>query len=111
SSVHSRAVDRLIDALLAQTGTRVSVEFQMNVTAHGRKAADLLDMVASGDLDLCYFTSGYLAGRVPALGVLDIPFHFTDREQTRAQLGGSLGSTLPRPGAAATAYQVLAFWD
>jgi TRAP-type C4-dicarboxylate transport system substrate-binding protein len=110
-SVHSRAVNRLIEALLARTGTRVSVEFQMNVTEHGRKAADLLHMVASGDLDLCYFTSGYLARRVPALGVLDIPFHFTDREQTRAQLDGSLGSTLQRAVAAATEYEVLAFWD
>jgi TRAP-type transport system periplasmic protein len=110
-SVHSRAVNRLIEALLAQTGTRVSVEFHMNVTEHGRKATDLLGMVASGDLDLCYFTSGYLAGRVTALGVLDIPFHFTDREQTRAQLDGSFGGTLRRAVAAATAYEVLAFWD
>ena len=28
-------------------------------------------MVEGGDLDLCYFSSSYLAGRVPSLRVLD----------------------------------------
>ena len=45
-----------------------------SIVSLGRKAADLLTMVESGELDGCYFASSYLAGRVPALGVFDQPF-------------------------------------
>ena len=72
-------------------------------------------MVAAGDLELCYFSSSYLSQRVPALGIFDIPFQFTDRRDTKARLDGDLdgdlGALLKRDIAARTDYVVLDFWD
>ena len=111
TSVHTRAVRVMMKALLEATEGRINVEFEPNIVRRGGKAADLLDLVRSGDLDLCYFSSSYLADRVPALGVLDIPFQLTDRRDTRARLEGDLGAILRREIAARTEYDVLAFWD
>jgi TRAP-type transport system periplasmic protein len=110
-SVHTRAVRALIQALRTKATGRVSVDFEMNIAERGRKVADLLDLVESGAIDLCYFSSSYLARRVPALGTFDIPFRFTDRRRTRAHLNGNLGAILRREIAARTEYEVLAFWD
>ena len=110
-SVHTRAVRVMMRSLQEKAADRVSVAFEPNIAERGRKVADLLDLVKSGDLDLCYFSSSYLTKRVPALGVLDIPFQLTDRRDTRARLEGSLGAMLRREIAARTEYEVLAFWD
>jgi TRAP-type C4-dicarboxylate transport system substrate-binding protein len=110
-SVHTQAVRVMAKALLEKGAGSVSVDFESNITKRGRKAADLLDLVKSGDLDICYFSSSYLATRVPALLALDVPFQFTDQRQTRASLDASLGAALRREVAAHTEYEVLAFWD
>ena len=93
-SVHTRAM-RVLEASLKQSlGDGIAVEFEENIAARGRKVADLLDLVESGALDLCYFSSSYLTARVPALGVFDIPFMLTGRGRTRALLQGTLGARI-----------------
>ena len=82
-----------------------------SIVATGRKAADLLAMVESGELDGCYFASSYLAARVPALGMFDQPFQAGAREQVFAGLDGDAGTELAERVAAATAYRVLGWWD
>ena len=79
---------------LRRTGSGIETELTPNITAEGRKASDLLAMVEGGDLDLCYFSSSYLAGRVPSLRVLDLPFLVTDRERAYRALDGDLGNRL-----------------
>ena len=111
TSVHTRGVRVMIRALQERAAGRVTVDFEPNIADRGRKVADLLDLVEAGELDLCYFSSSYLTKRVPALGILDIPFQFTDRRDTRIRLEGSLGATLGREIAARTGYEVLGFWD
>lgn len=110
-SVHTRAVRVMIRALREKSADRVSVDFEPNIAERGRMVSDLLDLVQTGELDLCYFSSSYLTKCVPALGVLDIPFQLTDRRDTHARLEGSLGAILRREIAARTEYEVLAFWD
>jgi TRAP-type C4-dicarboxylate transport system substrate-binding protein len=110
-SVHTRAVRVMIDALLKKADGRLSVGFERNITERGCKAADLLGLVKSGDLDLCYFSSSYLTRHVPALGLFDIPFQFADRLDTRLRLEEHLGAILRQEVAARTEYEVLAFWD
>jgi TRAP-type C4-dicarboxylate transport system substrate-binding protein len=110
-SVHTRAVRVLESALKQSLGSAVTVEFEENIAARGRKATDLLQLVEAGDLDLCYFSSSYLTARVRALGVFDIPFVLTDRDRTRALLGGTLGTRLADAVAQRTGYRVLGFWD
>lgn len=110
-SVHTRAVRVMIAALLDKAGGGIDVEFARNISDRGRKVSDLLELVASGELDLCYFSSTYLAGRVPALGALDVPFLVTDRGDTQSRLRNGLGAILQRETASRTEYEVLAFWD
>jgi TRAP-type C4-dicarboxylate transport system substrate-binding protein len=110
-SVHTRAVRIMIEALLKEAGGQVNVSFESDITERGCKATDLLDLVRSGDLDLCYFSSSYLTRHVPALGLFDLPFQFPDRSDTRLLLEGHLGAILRQEVAARTGYEVLAFWD
>jgi tripartite ATP-independent transporter DctP family solute receptor len=111
TSVHTRAVRVMMRALQERAAGRVTIDFEPNIADRGRKVIDLLDLVESGELDLCYFSSSYLTKRVPALGIFDIPFRFTDRRDTHICLQGSLGAVLRREIAARTGYEVLGFWD
>jgi TRAP-type transport system periplasmic protein len=109
-SVHTRAL-RVLEADLRHAGSGVETELTPNITAGGRKASDLLAMVEGGDLDLCYFSSSYLAGRVPSLRVLDLPFLVTDRQRAYRALDGDLGNRLADDVSRKTGFRVLAFWD
>jgi TRAP-type C4-dicarboxylate transport system substrate-binding protein len=110
-SVHSRALRDLQSIVARRSGGEVVVVLRENVVAQGRRAAELLTMVARGDLDGCYFASSYLAARVPALNVLDLPFQIGSRSAMFAALDGAAGEMLGARIADATAYRVLGFWD
>jgi TRAP-type C4-dicarboxylate transport system substrate-binding protein len=109
ASVHTRGLRALAAALAGRDD--VTVELTENVTAQGRKAVDLLAMVESGALDLCYFASSYLGDRVPALQALDLPFAIRDRAHAWRLLDGTLGAQLGEAIAGATGYRLLACWD
>jgi len=68
-------------------------------------------MVASGQLDGCYFASSYLAARVPTLDVFDRPFQTGSRDAVFAALDGEVGTALAHDVSSATAYRVLGWWD
>ncbi len=110
-SVHTRALHGLRDGVARRAGGALAIRVTDSVVADGRKAADLLTMVASGELDGCYFASSYLAARVPALERFDQPFRAGPREAVFAELDGDAGATLAERVAAATDYRVLAWWD
>ncbi len=111
TSVHTRAMRHLTQALAGRPGRGWSIEWHGDVTAEGRRAADLLAMVEEGTLDLCYFASSYLADRVPSLGVFDLPFVISDRSELQGRLDGPLGARLASDVASASGYHVLGFWD
>jgi TRAP-type C4-dicarboxylate transport system substrate-binding protein len=108
ASVHTQGLRALAAAL---EGGDLAVALTPDVTAQGHKAAALLDRVAGGALELCYFNSSYLADRVPAVQALDLPFVIRDRAQAWRLLDGALGAALRAQIEAATAYRVLGFWD
>ena len=110
-SVHTRALHALRDSLARRSDGALAITVTDSIVAAGRKAADLLTMVASGELDGCYFASSYLAARVPALDVFDQPFHAGSREEVFAGLDGDAGAALAERVAAATEYRVLGWWD
>lgn len=87
------------------------VEVIRSVTERGHRATDLLSMVEEGTIEVCYFASSYLAGRVAALGCFDKPFSVVDRARIYAELDGDLGSRLAGDVARHTGYRVLGFWD
>lgn len=110
-SVHTRGGRVLAEAVAEETGGRVKLIFDENIVSRGHKAADLLSLTESGDLDGCYFSSSYLAKRVPELGIFDQHFVVPDRRRAYALLDGELGERLRAEVAAATGYEVLGYWD
>jgi C4-dicarboxylate-binding protein DctP len=110
-SVLTRAMYVFIDAMRRRLGDRVDVQYVENVTVTGRNAADLFTMTEGDELDLFYFSSSYLAGRVPSLGLFDLPFPATDRHKVYALTDGPAGRRLAEDVAAATGFSVLAYWD
>lgn len=112
TSVHTRALRVLAAELETRLGGAAQVAVTANVADLGRKAVDLLTMVAQGEVDLCYFASSYVdPAQAPALGLLDLPFLVTDRARVYAQLDGALGARVAEEVAHATPYRVLGFWD
>lgn len=110
-SVHTRAARLLGESLARTLGPRIEFQLTPEITRSGRQAADLLDMTEAGELELCYFASSYLTGRVPELGILDMPFPGTDRVRMWARLDGAAGQRLQEAVAARTGFSVLGFWD
>ncbi len=111
ASVHTRAGNVFGEALAAELGRSVEFVFDANIVERGRKAADLLTMVEAGDLDGCYFSSSYLAGRVPELGIFDQHFVVPDRDRAYAVLDGPLGRRLAGLVESSTGYTILDYWD
>ncbi len=111
NSVHTRAGRVLAEALAEETGGALSLTLDQNIVERGHKAADLLSMTESGELDGCYFSSSYLAKRVPELGLFDQHFVVPDRRRAYALLDGALGDRLRAEVAQATGYEVLGYWD
>jgi TRAP-type C4-dicarboxylate transport system substrate-binding protein len=68
-------------------------------------------MVEEGTIEVCYFASSYLAGRVASLGCFDKPFSVVDRARIYAELDGDLGARVAGDVAGHTGYRVLGFWD
>jgi TRAP-type C4-dicarboxylate transport system substrate-binding protein len=110
-SVHTRGLHALAARAMHHAPDTLAIEVTDNIVATGHKAADLFTMVANGTLDGCYFASSYLTARVPALGVLDLPFQAASRSDAFAALDGAGGVLLAEAVAAATPYRVLGYWD
>jgi len=111
ASVHSRALDVLKHGIEARLGDAVRIAVDGNIVAGGRKAADLLTLVDSGELSMCYFSTSYLAERAPEFAVLDLPFMVRERTAAYAALDGRLGDVLRERLGACSNYRILGFWD
>lgn len=111
ASVHTRAGRVLAEALDEYSEGAARLVFAENITESGRKAADLLAMTEAGELDGCYFSTSYLTGRVPDLGVFDQHFAVPDRVRAYAILDGVIGERLKRRVGEDTGFALLGFWD
>jgi len=111
ASVHNRAARLLGDALAGRLGDAVRFELDANIVASGHNAADLLDWVGSGRIEMCYFSASYLAQAAPELEALDRPFAIERREQAYALLDGALGERASAQLARARGYKVLGYFD
>jgi TRAP-type C4-dicarboxylate transport system substrate-binding protein len=110
-SAHSRALDHFAQALWREAGGGVEVDVLYNVMDQGRPASDLLDMVSTGELTWCYFSTSYLGPSVPALDALEIPFLFGSLADAHEALDGPFGVALSSATRAACGYEVLGYWD
>src|ERR1700685_311734 len=84
------------DRLQAQFGDRVDVKYVWNIMDFGYRAEDILWLVEHGLLTLGYQSSSYLTDRVPALGIVDLPFLFESTGQARGAMDGPLEYILAR---------------
>jgi len=110
-SVLTRGMHLFADTLRRRLGARIDIGYVENIMATGRNAVDLLAMTEGDELDICYFSSSYLAGRVPALGLFDLPFPAPERAAAYAIADGAVGQRLAKDVAEATGFAVLAYWD
>jgi TRAP-type C4-dicarboxylate transport system substrate-binding protein len=111
ASVHTRGAEVFGRALAARLGDDLSFHFEPNIVAAGHNAARLLELVESGEFTLCYFSTSYLAKRVPEFALLDLPFVLDDRRQAHGVLDGPLGRRLAERLGAATGFRLLGLWD
>jgi TRAP-type C4-dicarboxylate transport system substrate-binding protein len=98
-------------ALTARLGDAVQFDLDGDIIATGHQAADLLTMVESGALTMCYFSASYLAARVPELALLDLPFTITTRDKAYAIFDGALGQLFADRLQVSTGFRLLSFWD
>jgi len=111
ASVHSRALAVLKHEIETRIGAAVRIEIDGNIVARGQKASDLLTLVDSGALTMCYFSTSYLGQLVPEFAVLDLPFMVRDRQKAYTALDGDLGALLRENLGACSNYRILGFWD
>jgi TRAP-type C4-dicarboxylate transport system substrate-binding protein len=111
TSILTRAVHHLAASLSGLPGAGWQVEVIRDVTERGVRATDLLSMVEEGSVDICYFASSYLVGRIPSLGCFDKPFAVVDRARIYAELDRDLGARLAADLTRLTGYTLLGFWD
>ncbi len=111
TSVHNKAAEVFGNALATRLGDAVAFSLDGNIIASGHQAVDLLRFVENGTLTLCYFSASYLAARIPAFALLDLPFLLNNRPMAYAVLDGPLGQHLAERLAAHTGFRLLGWWD
>jgi tripartite ATP-independent transporter DctP family solute receptor len=107
----SKALKMIGDALVAEFGAHVGVDYVWNIMEHGYKAEDILTMVETGEMTLGYQSSSYLTDRVPELGFVDLPFLFVNTAQARSAMDGALGDFLARRTEARANFRILGWFE
>ena len=110
-SVHTRAGRVFCDIIKREADSDTDIKFEENIVQGGAKAAELLERTESGEIDGCYFSSSYLADRIPELGLFDQHFVVPDRHHAYAVLDGTLGERLKQEVEHKTGFKVLGYWD
>ncbi len=111
ASIHNKAAEFFGRHLTETLGDEVAFSLDGNIIESGHKAADLLALVENGTFSMCYFSTSYLAERVPEFALFDLPFLINDREQAYAALDGPLEQILADKLAAASGFKLLGLWD
>jgi len=107
----SLALKKIGDRLEAKFGDQVDVRYVYNILDLGYRAEDILWLVESGVITLGYQSSSYLTDRIPALGVVDLPFLFPDQAKARAAMDGALGHALTTRIEAETAFRIVGYFE
>jgi TRAP-type C4-dicarboxylate transport system substrate-binding protein len=110
-STHGRALDTIAAGLRDGLGDDVEVTVEHNILDQGRPIQALLEDVEAGLTTLCFFSTSYLADRVPELGIIDLPYVFGTAADAHAALDGALGAALSDHTRRATGFVPLGYWD
>jgi tripartite ATP-independent transporter DctP family solute receptor len=107
----SLALKRIGDRLKTKFGDRVDVKYVYNILDLGYRADDIIWLVESGVLTLGYQSSSYFTGRIPAVGVADLPFLFSDQARARAAMDGALGDALRTRIEAGMDFRIVGYFE
>ncbi|PWB62797.1 MAG: hypothetical protein C3F17_10710 [Bradyrhizobiaceae bacterium] len=107
----SLALKRIGERLATEFGDRVAIKYVWNIMDFGYRAEDILWLVESGVLTLGYQSSSYLTDRIPELGIVDLPFVFSQKDAARAAMDGALGATLARAIEARSGFAILGWFE
>jgi tripartite ATP-independent transporter DctP family solute receptor len=107
----SLALIQIGDRLEARFGDQVDVKYVYNILDLGYRADDILWLVESGVLTLGYQSSSYLTDRIPAVGVVDLPFLFSDQAKARTAMDGALGHALTTKIEAETSFRIVGYFE
>jgi tripartite ATP-independent transporter DctP family solute receptor len=107
----SLALKQIGDRLAAKFGDLVDIKYVYNILDFGYRSEDILWLVEDGVLTLGYQSSSYLTDRIPALGVVDLPFLFSDTAKARAAMEGPLGGALTAKVEAATRFRIVGYFE
>jgi len=110
-SSHGAGLAAFRDHLERSANGEVVVDVVWNIMDQGRPNTDLLDLVESNDMFMCYFSTSYVGPRVRELNILETPFLFPDLQSAHRSLDGALGEHLRASIRARTVFETLGFWD
>jgi TRAP-type transport system periplasmic protein len=108
---HGVGLETFQQAVVHGTDGAVEMPVTWNILDAGRPVTALFDLVESGEMFLCYFSTSYQGHRVPALNILEVPYLFSDLEAAHTVLDGDLGSLLTDAVRANTGFEMLGYWD
>lgn len=107
----SLALKQIGDRVMARFPGDVEARYVYNILDLGYRGEDIMWLVESGVLTLGYQSSSYLTGRVPDLGIVDLPFLFPDVTAARAAMDGPLGQALVDRIEAGMNYRILGWFE
>jgi len=107
----SLAIKRIGDRLEKRFGDQVEIKYVYNILDLGYRADDIIWLVESGVLTLGYQSSSYLTDRIPAVGVVDLPFLFSDQSTARGAMDGALGRALTTRIEADTNFRIVGYFE
>lgn len=110
-SIHTAAAQAFGSKILETHSSTVNFELEQSVQDIGFKAGDLPNLVASGELELCYISSIRFAKAVPEISIFELPYLVKDRVSLYSALDGELGRLLSARLEEETPLKVLGFWD
>jgi tripartite ATP-independent transporter DctP family solute receptor len=107
----SLALKKIGDRLEANFGDQVEVKYVYNILDLGYRADDILWLVESGVLTIGYQSSSYFTDRLPDLGIVDLPFIYSDAHKARAAMDGALGRALTARIEAGMGYRIVGYFE
>ena len=107
----SLALKRIGDRLKNKFGDEVKIKYVYNILDLGYRGLDILWLVENGMLTLGYQSSSYMTERVPDLGLVDLPFLFSDSTSARTAMDGALGEMLTARIEAHMNYRILGYFE
>ena len=98
-------------ALTSRLGTDIEFQLTGNIIDQGHRVADLISMVDSGALEMCYYSTSHMLNFVPEFSLFDLPFIINQRKDGYAILDGPLGREMAEKLSVHSSFRILGYWD